>query len=768
MNRIAARPRRVQVLVRRASRMLLVLDAEASGFEDELTTMFLHHLMAASMASGTCTRSIGFQVALACGARLYLYNEIDPANKAWAAEVASWVDSRASHATQRNLDDPGVLALCRLPPVSFSRIVFITRIGSASCTEAALRRVLDALERQQHPTYTLELLAMNSGAEQRASILPAALIMLTGEYNFSARVLSDHLDLSAWVSEYIARRQTVHVYLNLAPREQNEESEFGDGATGTAAAEDAVVLVCCALPALLHDEPAADVAACICHGTPLHGRCIRPALRSASQPADPMTQSNPRPTCPVTNFELDSRDQTVVGCIGDYQWSGSIAAAAAAAAQTDVGARLGVDIDPAGIIISSATPAIGDGAPSATISLRAVQRIPLSHVSLSSLFGHPWFLTGTQLPAVSGTGDNASPSTASRLPRGVDQMSLSALVDCAAKSDTPDSSEGKKGVLCGLAQMLHAQGEALLLRCTYRKGFDDKSFLPANVQTLLVPNFVLVPGGPPGHALILKAVACPSQVVPLPCSSAELDETDDVEADKETQRAAARARAAALLSRLSLGDCCNPLSQGAGGTASLLAMCCAASICTSQRHQSGPPCSHRPLREGQLLGQQHRKSEPVAFSPQTGAQRTGLPQSSLTREPWASGPQRPFSTPQHPHAAMPPLAPFRDTSTVQGGTIASHPPTKPVAWAPHGHQVQASQAPATSHGVKPQVPHMQHTWSTMGTGDASQNLAHGHDVNQSQARGGGGGRENNHNAATVVKQRPGKRKMQRIRMVGSE
>ena len=56
----------------------------------------------------------------------------------------------------------------------------------------------------------------------------------------------------------------------------------------------------------------------------------------------------------------------------------------------------------------------------------------------------------------------------------------------------------------------------------------------------------------------------------------------------------------------------------------------------------------------------------------------------------------------------------------------------------------------------------------MGTGDALQNLAHGHDVNQSQARGGGGGREHNHNAATVVKQRPGKRKMQRIRMVGSE
>ena len=256
-----------------------------------------------------------------------------------------------------------------------------------------------------------------------------------GEYNLQFSALQDAHAVRAWATAYHARRQSVNIDLS-----------WGRG------------LICLqALPSLLHEELATDVAACSCHGTPLDGSRRDGALVTEPGPARPARAgAAPAQRCPISHLDLDRRDIQQVGFVSHFSWPRSLAANAA-----EIEAEVVVPADE------------GDATQPPHLTLAVVSRVRLHDLSFATLFGYPWEV-----------------------------------------SSVAEAIEDTGGTLRALAMRLHEAGEALLCRALSWRHFQPAHRLPSNMAALLHRHFVLLPQGAPHASLLLKCVGSAAQIVP--------------------------------------------------------------------------------------------------------------------------------------------------------------------------------------------------------------------------------------------------------------
>ena len=214
-----------------------------------------------------------------------------------------------------------------------------------------------------------------------------------------------------------------------------------------------------ATPALLHQEPATDIRACVCHSAPLDGgRGLGPSMQESS--------GTHQPRCPLSKLELDSSDIHRVGAVGHFFASDSLASTAAeVGADCHFGFGSGGDAGGGG---GGRGSGVGRG-----LRLEVLQRVRLADVTLSSVFGSPW------------------------------------LVETQSVTDAEEADAVR-----AVAEQLHSSGEALLCRCVLRERFEDERSLPVNMRSLLAPTFLLLPQEPAGSPLLLKCVSTASQQLP--------------------------------------------------------------------------------------------------------------------------------------------------------------------------------------------------------------------------------------------------------------
>jgi hypothetical protein len=106
------------------------------------------------------------------------------------------------------------------------------------------------------------------------------------EFDLTVEALAaTRLGASAWLARTLAARQRHQCTLRL-----HATREDGHGALPPPTLE------CDLLPALLAEEPAEALLACVCHGQPIDGRLGR--------------SSTTRPRCAVSSLDLDARDLT--------------------------------------------------------------------------------------------------------------------------------------------------------------------------------------------------------------------------------------------------------------------------------------------------------------------------------------------------------------------------------------------------------------------------------------------------------------------------
>ena len=541
----------------------------------------------------------------------------------WAAELRHWLSACSSPAALHSsaTAPPAISALCSYlaQPQAASlaaSIKFVTRLGSRSCDEATLRKALQELD-SRHAGHCIELVCLRScedGPRSSSQHAPSSLILLQGEFiGFSASVLTNSSQVSAWVASYLAQQHGVHVSLDLSLPSASAGERRNDIDT----------VLCWGTPALLHEEVAMDVPACICHGAPLDGRGLHPhrtfhtsgrSARSNGSWGDSEASCAAlrplQPRCSMTGLELDGRDLRHIGCVGSYLWNGSLSAAATAtcsahrSADGSNGGHQGGEIE-SGVVVDECDQG---GRP--IIGLRMLSRIRLSDLPLTILYGHPWLIR------VADHGEDAS------LPVTEALMTASAT-----------DKDMHAAVLRGLSLQLHAQGEGLLCGCVRRERVGSSTgHPPASLHTLLAENLMLLPTGPPHDALILKALGTPSQIVPLPLAPILTDHTAEAQQLMKT----GVEQASRLLDNLSLDDSFNPLFQCSGGTAALLARCCAALL---TRANTAPRVAHHTAEPAQS----RYYSMHAAYRPPPTTGLTATCTSGWAEAPMADG-ARPSST----------------------------------------------------------------------------------------------------------------------------
>lgn len=600
---------------------LLILDADAAGLPgDQLTAFFLNSLVNGSIANAS-PEGFGFLAAIAHssgGLSIFDMDLRETSICRWQTEIGRWL-AGLQHAALQPVDNSsaGVTGLCKIPAhLHVSGVSFLTNVGSRSCAESALRPALDTFERQR-PGCPLEILIVSSCSESQRPLMPSALIMLQAEFDLKPALLVDRIDVGAWISAFLASRQAVHVSLDLGRERDAVEVDDGDDLPSAHVSRKSSVLVCWGTPAILHEEHAADVPACVCHGLPLDSQ--HATHRHGGSRG---TQSVDR--CPISGLDLDSRDLKVMGCIGRYVWNGSLAAAASTTApQTHAQGQEAVTAP--SVLQAEARHGtngmhLGHGPARPNVALRALSRVKLGELTLTTLFGHPW-IVGPKPPHHAAA--TAPPGSGTPHEDALDH----ALQGMELSSD--EELEVLGATLRGLSRALHTASEGLLLRCTSRDGFSTGHL--ANAQALLAPNLVLIPSGPPHHVLILKAVCAPTQLVPLPpVSDAPEDHLEDQMAREEARRQAdGLARADRLLAQISLSDGFNPIFQSAGGTAVLLARCHASTTQPPTACHANHPASAPAPVAAPSLPTHHVGSASQPFDPR----RHAPPQSQPATQP---------------------------------------------------------------------------------------------------------------------------------------
>ena len=299
------------------------------------------------------------------------------------------------------------------------------------------------------------------------------------------------------------------------------------------------------------------------------------------------------------------------------------------------------------------------------LALRVRSRIRLAELPLTSLYGQPWLLTGAVGGGASAGGRGGFDTGA-----GADS-SLAAAVAAASEVRL----ETDASVLRGLSRELHARGEVLLCHGLHREGMHPHQ--PASMHPLLAAHLVLLPSGPPHEMLVLKSIGAPSQLVPLPPPPP----SDDV-CDEEARQMAAEglARAASALSSLVLMEGFNPLVQcRGGGTAALLAHCCAAATAADAHGRVPTPT---PLVVTGAAASLHAPPPDMTHSasvpPQPAWQQQQQQQQQQRRQPrQPPQPQQPPQPPQPPqqpqpshHSATPPLSSARASSAFQSSALS--------------------------------------------------------------------------------------------------
>ena len=436
----------------------------------------------------------------------------------WAAEISKLL---AAHAASPQIHIPGVASLINLPAhlAQAPRVTFLTALGSTSAQEAALRPVLEALElRQQH----LEMLIVG----EETYTVPNEFIILQSSFDFTATPVPDRLAASAWIASTLALQHAVDLAIDLTPADADAH----------------VQLPCRLLPSVLSEEVAIDTFACVCHGQPLHGTPL-----SWNQPRTSAAPPNVGRRCPVSKLALDDRDMTRIGLCGHLFFPGSLAAVSTEIEQATGNEGLSHSGGSGSCVLAADEGS--PHSPSPSLRLRALSRVRVAELDLPSLFGHPWRVVPR--------------------PRGLASSQGRHYGDAFAMDDDQEASmESEAALIRGLAIELHAKEEALLCTATNRGGFyaaQSGTFrTPGNDTTLLSSNLLLLPSGPPRHSLLLKAVASPASLVPLP-STAPIPGGD---AGPAVQTG--RGVAAVALGALHLTEEFNPLHHCTPGSSAVL------------------------------------------------------------------------------------------------------------------------------------------------------------------------------------------------------
>ena len=769
---------------------LILLDATDGPHDhDTLTPLLLEQLVTGAISCGGLALN-DLVVGIAAHGPLYLFEPLSHERRSsiacWAVELRRWLQMRTSASiavARATASPPGVHALGahlaqHQGQLAYSRVTFVTSASSSSCNEAALRRPLETLERLR-PDTTLELVCLELGERgptQHHQVgpwsgrLPSTLFLLQGEFNFSVSVLADRLQVRGWVNAHLAACEAVNLCLDLGGGGGDVEVDEADGRCW---------LIGRATPALLHDEVAIDVPACVCHGAPLDGRrmdLLRGAGAATASRGGVGASRVGSVCCPISGLALDARDQTQIGCIGRFVWgsSFSVLASSMASAQvfTDDESRRGAQSDASGACEPCVLSGCSDGAgrPRPLLALRVRSRIRLAELLLTSLYGQPWLLTGAVGGGASAVGLGGFDTGA-----GADS-SLAAAVAAASEARL----ETDASVLRGLSRELHARGEALLCHGTHREGM--RPHQPASMHPLLAAHLVLLPSGPPHEVLVLKSIGAPSQLVPLPPPPPSDDVCDEEARQMVTE---GLARAASALSSLSLTEGFNPLMQcRGGGTAALLAHCCAAATAADAHGRvATPPPSvvagaaaslHAPPPD-----MTHSASVPPQPAWQQQQQQRRQPlQPPQTQPPQPPQPQQPQQPKQQPHhSATPPLSSARASSAFQGSALSPATGGSHALHACAHHGARAS-SPATggSHAwprAAPPAPPQRAQWHLGGAPASSSSFG------ADPARSGfgethiAGGTPNASapapaHASSLLKPAGGKRKMQRIQTMGGE
>lgn len=619
------------------------------------------------------------------GSRLQML-KIDAAHErnlhAWASELSRLLNAHAATPTNTSGDAPGISSLMHpfLPELtSADRITFVTTLGGRSCAEAALRPALEMLEsRHQH----LELLLVgnhegsgsvgvgriNGGSERRSlnpGSVPHELILLQSEYDFTACVINDRFAASAWIASALAERQAVDLTVDLQPRSDSRirrSSGRSDGADTCDRDGDRVALRCALLPSLLNEEIVSDALACVCHGVPLdaghcshhrrnlprdHSRPVAGAAKRARSTADARSGAD-RLVCPTSQLELDRCDVKCVGVAGRLLWPcGSLAAySSSSGSETGDGGTGNGCVHVLRVEATGNGGGDGEATRSAkrppSMRLRALSRVLLGDLDLPSIFGYAWRLAP---PLISGGGGDVGNA---RGGSDASEPGEGGEGDEGAESVEQDE-WGQALLLRGLAMQLHSDGHALLCECVERERFGHgggAQSLAANVLSLLAPNLLLLPSGPPHHCLHLKAVASPAQIVPPPPSLLAANVKHD---GRRLAEAAARARISQALAAVQLCGSFNPLRHCTRGATALIAATCSDGVV-------GPTAtsyadSGRPMRQP-LVSMATEQPQNMAPLQETRPHDRPPPGSLLGCEPSLLQPQPQLQAAWVPHPAM--------------------------------------------------------------------------------------------------------------------
>ena len=367
---------------------------------------------------GSGASSMPFRLAVARGASLAMA-DVEPHERnlyKWAAELNRLMQCLTQ---SERCAEAGLLALGRIPPdtlLSLERIIFITPMGGRSVEQRVVAGVCEGLARVG-ARCEVELVMMTDAPQGSMSpSIPTELILLQSEHNLTTTLLDDALSTSRWVSAQIAQRQVVRVELCLGAER----------------------LTAVATPALLHEEGACDVRACMCHSAPLSSRLTRTGPTGMG--------GRSRPRCPLSQLELDARDVQRMGTVGHFTWPGSLAKAAANAGVTCFFSE--------------------DRAPGATrlLCLEAKRRVRLADLSLSSVYGSPWLLEAGGAP------DSDEGALLGGLASALTADAEALVCQCTARCNFDDESQ----LPANLRALLQSQfvlmpqtppGTSLLLKC---------------------------------------------------------------------------------------------------------------------------------------------------------------------------------------------------------------------------------------------------------------------------------------------------------------
>ena len=329
-----------------------------------------------------------------------------------------------------------------------------------------------------------------------------------------------------------------------------------------------------------------------------------------------------------------------------------------------------------------------------------------------------------------------------------------------------------------MAEQLHESSEAVICRCVLRENFEDERSLPANLRSLLAPNFILLPQSPAGTSLLLKCIGTASQELPraaLPTGGAAAEH--------------GQAKAAHMLGAVELEEDFNPMCARPARTLepprsrSLLPrpLLCAPRCCAP-----AAPCASVPLTTAAAsLSESALASCSRSFHCRTGGGAQVLarllsPQQFAAHQPSpASNP--PAAAPQMqarpPHAGWVPQRVASQPPQQQPGGWAPPPPAgwapqqpsppTPARWAPPQQpylhapaQPPAGWAPYQPSPPAPAQPGQHVDWTTVPQAAAS--------PPRSRASGPPGTAAS---SSPLVRQRPGapkKKKMQRIQVSGGQ